>query len=97
MKNYLHAYIAYTQDNWVDHLPMAKFAASNHVNTSIGMTLFFADHGFHLHTGIESPRTFKGEGEQKAKLLTANKIIAQQGEMMKFLQDQLAWLQDEQA
>ena len=60
LKNFLYAYIAYTQDNWVDHLPMAKFAASNHVNTSTSMTPFFADHGFHLHTGIESLKTYKG-------------------------------------
>ena len=71
---YLCVYIAYTQDDWVDHLPMAEFAASNHVNASTDMILFFADHGFHPCTGIESSRTF--EGEQKAKLLAANKIVA---------------------
>ena len=32
IKNYLHMYIAYTQDNWMDQLPMAKFATNNHVN-----------------------------------------------------------------
>ena len=95
MKNYLQAYIAYTQDDWVDHLPMAKFAASNHVNASIGMILFFADHGFHPCTGIEPSRTFKNESEQNAKLLAVNKIVAQQEEMMSFLQDQSAWSQDE--
>ena len=85
MKNYLRAYIAYTQDNWVDHLPIAEFAASNHVNALTGMTPFFADHGFHPCTGIEPPEMFKGE--QKAKILAANKIIAQQGEIIEFLRD----------
>ena len=37
MKNYLRAYIAYTQDDWVDHLPMVKFAASNYVNAFIDL------------------------------------------------------------
>ena len=75
MKNYLCAYIAYTQDDWVDYLSMAKFAVSNHVNASTGMTLFFADHGFHSRTSIEPPGMF--EGKWKAKLLAAGKIITQ--------------------
>ena len=58
------------------------------------MMLFFADHSFHPYTGIEPPRTYKGE--QKAELLAADKIVCRQKEMMKFLQDQLAWSQDKQ-
>ena len=94
MKNYLRAYIAYTQDNWVDHLPIAKFAANNHVNTSTDVTPFFADHSFHPQIDIEPPETYKRE--QRAKLLAANKIVCRQEKMMTFLQDQLAWSQDEQ-
>ena len=95
MKNYLRAYIAYTQNNWVDHLLMAKFAASNHVNASTGVTLFFANHSFHPWTGIESPKTYK-RGKWWVGLLAANKIVAWQAKMITFLQDQLAWFQDEQ-
>ena len=47
MKNYLQAYVNYAQDNWVDHLPMAKFLANNHINELTRITLFFADNGFH--------------------------------------------------
>ena len=77
---------------------MAKFAASNHVNASIGVTLFFADHGYHPCTGIKPLEMYKeeGEGEQQAKLLAANKIVARQVEIMTFFQDQLTWSQDEQ-
>ena len=59
MKNYLYTYIVYTQDDWVDHLLITKFATSNHINASTDMILFFADHGFNLCTGIESPKTYK--------------------------------------
>ena len=90
MKNYLRAYIAYIQDNWVNHLSMAKFAISNHVNASIGMTPFFADHRFYPCTSIKSPGTFEGESEQKAKLFVVDKIVCRQEKMMSFLQDQLA-------
>ena len=40
MKNYFWAYINYTQDDWVDNLPMAEFAASNHINASTKVMLF---------------------------------------------------------
>ena len=61
----------------MDHLLIAEFAVSNYVNASIGVTLFFTDHGFHLQTGIESPRTYKKKGgKRQAELLIANKIVA---------------------
>lgn len=73
MKNYFWAYIAYTQDNWMNHLPIAEFAASNHVNASTDMTPFFANHGFHPRTGIELSGTYKSE--RQAELLVADKIV----------------------
>ena len=32
MKNYLRAYVSYTQNDWVNYLPIAKFLAVNHIN-----------------------------------------------------------------
>ena len=96
IKNYLQAYTAYTQDDWVNHLPMAEFATNNHVNTFTDVTSFFADHSFHPWTNIEPPRMYKGEGEQRTELLATNKIVAWQAEMMTFLQDLLVWSQDKQ-
>ena len=96
MKNYLQAYVSHTQDNWVDHLPMAEFLANNHINKLTGMTLFFADNGFHPCTGVEPPQTYQGAG-WKVELLAADRIVANQEEMISYLQDQLTWSQQEQA
>lgn len=96
MKNYLRAYINHTQDNWVDALPMAEFAASNHVNASTGVPPFFPNHAYHPRTGIEPPKTY-GNGDRKAELLAADEIVTRPQGMMDFLQDQLAWAQEEQA
>ena len=74
---------------------MAEFVANNHVNILTEITLFFADYGFHPRNSIESPESYKG-AKRKAELLTADKIIARQEEMLKFLKDQLAWAQDKQ-
>ena len=85
MKIYFWVYINHTQDDWVNDLLMAKFAASNHINASMGLTLFFADYGFHPQTGIEPLGTYKSE--QKAKFLAADEIIRRQAKMIIFLQD----------
>ena len=95
MKNYLQAYVSHTQDDWVDHLPMAEFLANNHVNESTRMTPFFADNGFHPRTGVEPPQAYTGS--RKAELLAADRIVANQEETLSHLQDQLTWAQEKQA
>ena len=78
------------QNNWVDHLPMAKFAANNHINVLTKRTTFFADNGFHFCTDIEPPQAYQS-ANRKVELLTTDKIMANQEKMAIFLQDQLAW------
>ena len=67
---------------------MAEFSVNNDVNESTGVTPFFADNVFHPRTGIEPPQAF-GDVKQKAELLSADKIVANQQKMASFLQDQL--------
>ena len=85
IKNYLRAYVSHTQDDWVDYLPMAEFLANNHINKSTEMILFFADNDFHLRTGVEPLKAYKKS--RKAKLLAADRIIANQKETVSYLQD----------
>lgn len=59
IKNYLPAYVSYTQDNWMDNLLLAKFAANNYINISTWITLFFTNYGFYLCIGIEPLKTYK--------------------------------------
>ena len=91
IKNYLQVYISHAQDDWVDHLPMAEFLANNHINESTEMTPFFADNGFHPCTSFEPPGTYGSSVDRKAKLLSADRIVATQEKMLSFLQDQLVW------
>ena len=94
IKNYLKAHISHTQDDWVDHLPMAEFLANNHVNKSTKMTPFFADNGFHLCTGVEPFQVYTEN--QKTELLAVDKMVANHKETLSYLQDQLTWAQEEQ-
>ena len=96
MKNYLRAYVRYVQDDWVDHLPDAEFAANNHENASTGMTSFFADHGYHPRTDAEPPGTYDFNTPGKAELARADKIIARQEAIQKWLVDHITWAQADQ-
>jgi len=47
---YLRAFINKEQNDWVSLLPMAEFAYNNSVTIGNGITLFFANYGFHPAT-----------------------------------------------
>lgn len=44
---YLKHYVNYHQDDWAHHLALAEFCCNNHVNSSTGVSPFFASFGHH--------------------------------------------------
>ena len=61
IKNYFCVYINHTQNDWVNSLSIVKFAANNHVNSAIKLTLFFANHEFYLHINIKPLEKYDSE------------------------------------
>lgn len=49
---YLKHYVNYFQDDWVHHLALAEFCCNNHVNSSTGISPFFASFGHHPRLNI---------------------------------------------
>src|SRR5258707_10286343 len=47
MEQYLRAYTNYQQDDWSSLLPLAEFAYNNAMNETTGVSLFFANKGYH--------------------------------------------------
>jgi len=47
LEQYLHVYINYQQDNWVNLLPLAEFAYNNTSHSATMVTPFFANEGFY--------------------------------------------------
>jgi len=47
LEQYLWVYINYQQDDWVNLLPLAKFAYNNTSHSVTMVTPFFANKGFH--------------------------------------------------
>lgn len=56
MEQYLRAYCNYMQDDWVDRLPAAEFAANSDVSETTKVSPFYADYGTHPGFGLELPR-----------------------------------------
>ena len=44
---YLRHYVNYYQDDWARHLSIAEFCCNNHINSSTGISPFFASFGHH--------------------------------------------------
>ena len=47
MERHLRTFVNYQQDDWVDKLPMAEFAANNNDSSSTKLSPFFASRGLH--------------------------------------------------
>ena len=47
LEQYLPVYCNYQQDNWSDLLPIAEFTYNNAPNATTGISLFFANKGYH--------------------------------------------------
>ena len=60
IKQMLHRYINFQQDNWVDLLPILEFRYNNSKNTSTGYTPFFVDTRRHPKPWALSDINFNG-------------------------------------
>ena len=47
LEQYIHVYCNYQQDNWDSLLPLAEFAYNNAPSATTGISLFFANKGYH--------------------------------------------------
>ena len=79
VEQYLRAFMNYHQDDWVDWLPLAEFAANNAVSETTGVSPFFANYGFNPRLGVEpsAPCPQNLTTVQKAQFYKANTIADQ--------------------
>ena len=56
VNKFLRAFVSFTQNDWVDWLPLAEFSMNNQVNETTGISPFFANYGFNPRLGIEPPQ-----------------------------------------
>jgi len=54
LKQYLHVYCNYQQDNWSELLPLAEFAYNNAPSAMTGVSPFFTNKGYHPNITVHS-------------------------------------------
>ena len=52
LEQYLRVYCNYKQDNWSELLPLVEFAYNNALSATTGISLFFANKGYHLNITV---------------------------------------------
>jgi len=53
LKQYLHIYCNYQQDNWSKLLPLTEFVYNNALSATTSVSLFFANKGYHLNITVQ--------------------------------------------
>ena len=56
LEQYIRVYCNYQQDNWDSLLPLAEFAYNNALSATTGISLFFANKGYHLSITVHPKR-----------------------------------------
>ena len=91
LKQYLRAFISYSQDNWVDFLPIAEFEANSDKNASSGIAPFLLTKGYVPRSGLEPQSPWAGSATQRAKreVIAADDFISKIDKMREYLRSEL--------
>jgi hypothetical protein len=71
MEQYLRCYVNYLQNDWSHWLPLAEFAANNHVSETTGVSPFFAMYGRDPRTNFQQQLC---DNPEKIDQITADSI-----------------------
>jgi hypothetical protein len=85
LEQYLCIFTNYQQDNWSDLLPLAEFAYNNSLNTSTGVSPFFANKGYHPNISIHPERDLASQ--------CARDFVVDLDELHKTLREQISLAQ----
>jgi hypothetical protein len=93
MEQYLRAYTNYMQNDWVNWLPMAEFAANNHVSETTKMTPFFANYGHHPRMNFFEPPQADSVGPARFDANNADEFAKQMESLHQTLREEIIWAQ----
>ena len=94
IEQYLRAYTNHLQDDWVEWLPIAEFAANNHVSETTKMTPFFATYGYHPRMDFNhEPMKIAVAGAARFTTGKAEEFADDMERLHQVLRQEIAWAQ----
>ena len=96
MERHLWTYVNHFQNNWVDLLPMAKFAANANASASTKIPLFQATHGYVSRMSFDPVDLSEGSIRERLANTKARSIAANMEEVWKFVRNERAQSQEQQ-
>ncbi|KAE8826953.1 hypothetical protein HRS9139_08125 [Pyrenophora teres f. teres] len=99
LETFLRQFVNYAQDDWAAWLPIAEFQANDTVNSSTGMTPFFADLGYHPRSGIHPQENIETDLPRPTRdqIVRADEMMNSNADLVAHLKEQLRWAQQEQS
>jgi hypothetical protein len=95
LKCYLRAYVNFTQNDWVDYLPMAELATNCRENASSGISPALATKGYLPRLGIEPDVPVSPLANRLERLAAddARTMTSRMNDVLKFMKENLVWSQ----
>lgn len=94
MERYLRSYVNYQQDDWVQWLHMAEFAANNSESATTRVSPFFANFGFHPRMSFDAHPPAPAVAPRDRSLReTAESLATKMKNLQEYLQEQMGLAQ----
>ena len=97
IERHLRTYVNHFQDNWVDLLPMAKFAANANLSASTKIPPFQATRGYVPRISFDPVDLLESSTRERLANTKAQSIAADIEEVWKFVRNEMAQSQEQQA
>lgn len=95
VKQYLRAYVHYSQKDWAKFLPFAEFQANSDRSQSSGLAPFEATKGYLPRSGLEPSTAIPQAGWKATRdIKAADQLIDRIKNLQEFLKWNLAWAQE---
>ena len=96
LKQYLRVYVNFNQNDWYDHLFIAKFENNSSKSASNELKSFLVIKDYISRSNLEFSTSITDESVQRREMKNANRFIVKQEKLKKYLRNELKWSQIKQ-
>lgn len=96
VERFLRAFVNVNQDDWNEWLPMCQFALSTTVNSTTGVTPFFANNAYHPRMDFDAPKVARADASATvlAGNFAGNEYVRKMEEITQVLKDNMRAAQE---